>query len=119
MPVLYCGDEEQIFDACNRSALRRKGWKDIDEFSALYVEDAQYIVCQYDKAACDPQVLVGLAEYNPATSSLEQVGFTQGFRLDRIEYFMSITPTSREYSERRMENVVLSSMEVAGLMVGA
>lgn len=118
MAILFDGDFESRHRECNLSALRRKGWKDIADFSHEKLVDATYIVCQYDECTNDPQVLVGLAEYNPASKKLEQVGFTTGFRLCRIDYFMVVTPTPRNYSEIFFENTFLKTMEISGLMVG-
>lgn len=118
MYVLFQGTGDQVFESCNRSALRHKGWMPIDELSEDNLVDAQYMVCQYDEATCNPQMLVGLAEYNFNTNKLEQVGFTAGFRLNRIDYFMVATPTPQEFSARRFGNTVIGTMVNVGLLVG-
>jgi hypothetical protein len=116
MGVVYETDDfDAKLHACNRSAFERMGWIPVDEFKNELGNSVSYIVAQYDEHICDPQMLIGLAEVDPKTGKLEQVGHTSGFKLDRIDYWMRVVPTGKQFFDRVMENAVMQSLVTSGI----
>lgn len=116
MGVVYEGTPDEQQESCNRSVVRRMGWLDPSE--NLPPESERYLdvmTMQYDEHICDPQMLVEhriwigpekrfmkLSEYFKTPCPWAEN--------ERVDYWMPLLPTSKQFWDRAMENAVMKSL---------
>lgn len=108
--VCWDGNDDYVREQCNRFTLRCMGWRDISDLDNEMPSDCAYIVAQYDEHICDPQILVAHAQWDNEKKEFYQIGNDITWKIERIDYWLRITPSFREYHNRFMQNAVVNAL---------
>jgi hypothetical protein len=100
----YDGDIDFVINSCNKAALVEMGWREATDLDKE-MKDGVYVVLQYDPHICTPQLLVAIADWD---NGFRQIGNT--WDVDRIDFWMRITPSSAEFSQKFMRNAVCNAL---------